>query len=125
MAKVESPELTLEVKHNIPREEVLEKINSSYAVILASLGDISPNLILESLMLGKPFILTSETGLKDRLSDVGIFVDPLDANDIARKINWLSKPGNYQSQLEKIKNFSFIHTYDDIADEFLKLAMKI
>ena len=49
------------------------------------LGDISPNLILDAVRHNKPFILTQENGLTDRLGDIGLYVDPENVDDIKEK----------------------------------------
>jgi len=103
----------------------LEKIQESYALILVSLGDISPNMILDALRHNKPFICTRETGIYDRIKEVGIFVDPKNINDIAEKILFLSQPDNYQIYKKKIEQFKFTHSWREIADEFLNIASKI
>lgn len=103
------------------RGRFLQDIQDSYAVILASLGDVSPNTILEAISFGKPFILTRETGLYDRLKDIGVWVNPEDVNDIAAKIEWLADENNYALQCKKVAAFSFTHSYQQIADEILKI----
>ena len=113
-------ELTLDIKQ-APYEEFLEKIRGSYAVILVSLGDISPNMILDAIRLGKPFILTRETGLYDKLKDIGIFVNPLEENDIIEKILWLAEEKNYAIAEKKIQNFNFMHSWEEIAHEYENL----
>jgi glycosyltransferase involved in cell wall biosynthesis len=118
------PEITLDTLA-VDHRSFLEKIKESYAVILVSLGDISPNMILETISFNKPFILTKETGLYEKLKDVALFADPLDVKDIEQKIIYLSDPINYDNQIAKIKNFDFIHTYDDIAAEFLNIYHEI
>ncbi len=103
------------------RGKFLDDISSNYAVILASLGDISPNTILEAIQYGKPFILTRETGLYEKLKDIGVWVNPEDVNDIAAKIEWLSDEKNYEEQCRKVKAFSFTHGWNEIAGEILKI----
>jgi hypothetical protein len=68
-------------------DSFVEKIRRSYAVILVSLGDISPNMIYDAIASGTPFILTKETGIYDRVKDCALFVDPLKAkrNDWANR----------------------------------------
>jgi len=105
--------------------EFLKKMSHSYAVIIASLGDISPNTILDAIRFQKPFILTRETGLYERLKDIAIFVDPQDTNDITEKVLWLSDPVNYQSQKKKIESFTFLHTWEDIGREYIDVYNKI
>ncbi len=103
------------------RGKFLQDIQSNYAVILASLGDISPNTILEAIQYGKPFILTSETGLYEKLKDIGVWVNPESVEDIAEKIEWLADEKNYAAQQAKVRAFSFTHSYQQIADEILEI----
>ncbi len=102
-----------------------ERMRRSYAVILTSLGDISPNMIFDAIRLGTPFILTTETGIADRIRDCAIFVDPTDEKDIQTKIVWMSDPVNRKIQAEKIRNFTWVHTWDDISREIISLHAKI
>ncbi len=119
-ARNHDSDLTLDLS-NLEYKNFLEKIKNCYSVILVSLGDISPNLILDALRFNKPFILTRETGLYEKLKDVGLFVDPEDENDITEKILWLSRDKNYQKVQEKIVQFGFSHSWREIAEEFLSL----
>lgn len=106
-------------------EELIDKIAHSYAVILVSLGDISPNFILDSIRYNKPFIVTEENGLMDRIRDVAIIVNPKDPKDIKDKVIWLCNKDNYDNQIKKIKNFNFTHTWTEIADEIIDIWKKI
>lgn len=103
------------------RGKFLLDIEASYAVIIASLGDISPNTILEAIQFGKPFILTRETGLFERLKDIAVWVDPEDVSDIADKIIWLADDANYKAQTAKVRAFSFTHSWEQIANEILEV----
>lgn len=103
----------------------MDKLARSYAIILVSLGDISPNLILDAIRHNKPFILTRETGLYERVKDCAIFADPESIADIALKIRWLSDERNYNEQKKKVEQFSFTHTWKEIAEEFLKILDKV
>lgn len=119
-AKVGAPDIELEVV-KYPHEILLEKIKNSYAVISVSLSEVSPNFIIESLYCNKPFIATNHCGIKDRLNGVGVYADPLDRTDIARKITYLADKENYVKELKKISAFDFTHSWTDIADEFLSI----
>lgn len=114
----------LDMTH-IPHNDFLDKIRHSYAVILVSFGDISPNTILDAIRCQKPFIITKETGIYERIKDIAIFVDPNDQQDIKQKILWLSDPVNYQTQCNKLKLFNFTHTWEEIAGEYLDIYKKI
>ncbi|MDP3661340.1 MAG: glycosyltransferase family 4 protein [bacterium] len=103
------------------RGKFLLDIEASHAVIIASLGDISPNTILEAVQFGKPFILTRETGLYERLKDIAVWIDPENTSDIAEKVLWLADDTNYKAQAAKIRAFSFTHSWDEIANEVLTI----
>lgn len=105
--------------------DFLKKISNSYAVILVSLGDISPHMIIDAISLNKPFIVTIENGIMNRIGDIAITVDPKNEEDIKQKILWLLEPHNYKQQVQKIQNFSFIRAWDDLAIEYIKLFEKI
>lgn len=111
--------------YNYGREEFQKKLSECYATILVSLGDISPNMILESIRYNKPFIITQENGLMDRIGAIAITVNPLDVNDIREKILWLLKKENYDMQVDRIKNFNFTHTWEEIAREVIELYKKL
>ena len=108
-----------------PFEKFMDKVAHCYAVILVSVGDISPNLILDAIRHNKPFILTKETGFYDRLKDIGLFVDPENIDDITDKILYLADEKNYKKQVDKIKIFNFTHTWQEIASEFLVLSQRV
>jgi len=98
-------------------DNFIERMRRSYAVILASLGDIGPNMILDAVRTGVPFIVTRETGLADMVRECAIFVDPLDEKDVAAKIVWMSDPANRAAQAAKVQKFSYTHTWAEIAAE--------
>ncbi|KKR54182.1 MAG: Glycosyltransferase [Parcubacteria group bacterium GW2011_GWA1_40_21] len=102
-------------------EKFMDRISNCYAVVLASLGDISPNMILDAIRYNKPFILTKETGLYERLKGIAIFVDPENDNDIKEKILFLADDKNYQASADKVATFSFTHSWLEICDELMKI----
>jgi glycosyltransferase involved in cell wall biosynthesis len=124
IAQKSVPDARLELLFYIPRERALEKIEQAYAVILTSLGDISPNYILRALSLGKPVILTNENGLRSRIGDAAMYVDPLDPAAIARAVVAMSDPSAYTEYRRRVAALSYTHTYADIAQEFLALCSK-
>ncbi|MFA6602018.1 MAG: glycosyltransferase family 4 protein [Candidatus Paceibacterota bacterium] len=123
VAKHGLPEIDLDCGKAI-YDSFVEKIHQSYAVILASLGDISPNMIFDAIRVGTPFILTKETGIAQRVKDCALFVDPQNEKDIIEKILWLSDPKNRALQAEKVRRFSWVHRWEDIAGEIVKVWEK-
>ncbi len=123
-AKEADPTIELDTE-NAPYETHLEKIRTGYAVALVSLGDISPNMILDSIRANTPFILTKENGLYERIKGIGLYVDPKDENDIKEKILYLADRTNHMYEQEKIENFTFTHTWAEICQEILAVAAAV
>lgn len=106
-------------------DSFVEKIRHSYAVILVSLGDISPNMIFDAIHVGTPFILTRENGITERVKDCAILVNPEDKNEIAEKIVWLADPVNRALQAKKVKDFTWVHSWEDIGKEIFVVWNKV
>lgn len=123
-AKKEDNSIFLDTE-TVPYPQFIEKIKRSYAVILVSLGDISPNMILDAISLNKPFILTKENGIENRVRSAGIFADPLSVNSIKEAILALSKESVYKEQVKKVEMMNFVHTWKEIAREYIELSKKI
>lgn len=103
------------------KKGLLEHLRTSYAVMVGSISEISPNFIIDAISCNKPFILTKENGLNDRIKDIGLFVDPLNKDDIKEKVLWLLQPENYKEQVQKISQFNFTHSWEEIAQEYLNI----
>ena len=102
-----------------------ERMRRSYAVILNSIGDISPNMIFDAIRVGTPFILTKENGISDRVKDCAIFIDPMNKNDIVEKIVWISDPKNRKKQADKVKKFNWVHSWENIGNEIISIYERI
>ena len=118
--EVVSAGATLDMKP-LPHQEFLDKISKSYAIIIVSLGDISPNTILDAIRCNKPFILTKETGLTLRIKDIAVFADPQNPDDIEKKVLWLCNSANYEEQIRKVESFNFSHSWEEIAEEYVEI----
>jgi len=106
---------------NVSFSVFMKKMKECYAVVLVSLGDISPNMILDAIRNNKPFICTREVGIYERIKDAGMFVDPLNETEIQSALeNILTKEG-YARAEEKVKTFNFTHTWDEISSEFMNI----
>jgi glycosyltransferase involved in cell wall biosynthesis len=126
IAKKQNPAIELEISEQVSRDELMEKISESYAVIVPSIGgEISPNTILEAIMYNKPFLLESENGLMNRIETIGMFFDSLDTDDMAEKILWMSDDSVCSDYKKRVSLFSFTHSYNDIAREFIELYGKL
>ena len=123
--KREGREINLEIIDNLSYDDLLEKIKHSYALIVPSISDFAPNFIIEGLSANKPFILTKNCGLVDKLRNIGIFVDPFSKDDIKSKILFLANEQNYKEYKERVANFNFTHSWKQIAGEFLEIYKKL
>lgn len=107
---------------NLPYRDFMEKMEKCFVVVSVSLSEISPNIILDAIRLNRPFICTKEVGIYERIKDAGIFVDPLNEKEIEGAVlNLLTEEG-YKKAKEKVRNFNLVHTWDNIAGEFLAIA---
>lgn len=118
----EFPEAGIEIDDNTySHMQFQEKIRTSYAVVLMSLGDISPNMILDAIGQGTPFLLTTENGIGDRIRDIGLFANPLDDEDIYNKLTMLLDPNIYTELKQKLSKYSQTHSWEEMAGEYLAL----
>jgi glycosyltransferase involved in cell wall biosynthesis len=118
------PEVSLDT--NIVSREVLrEKLSHAYVVIVPSVSEVSPNLVLDGLAYGVPAVVTRDTGIADRLKDMVVFVDPLSPNDIVRGIESLLDPAVYDACSHAIMSQTFTHSWNEIAQEFIDVYEKL
>jgi glycosyltransferase involved in cell wall biosynthesis len=125
IAKQKHPEIELDLYFNISHKEAMEKLAGSYCAILVSLSDISPNFAIEALSLGKPVIITRETGLEKRIGHAMIYVDPLSVSEIAEAIVRMVNDTIYTTYINRIKELSFNRSYTNVAKEFSTLALDL
>src|SRR3989344_5232815 len=111
----------LDIVDGLTQKELQEKIKNSYAAITVSISDFAPNFLVESLSYNKPFILTKDCGLAEKLDGLGVIVDPIDKNSIKKAILLLLDENNYKRYKEKIAEFNFTHSWKEIAQEFLAI----
>ena len=78
-------------------------------------------MILDAIRYNKPFICTKEIGIYDRIKDIGIFVDPLNEKEIENAILKLLDSMEYKRVIDKMKQFNFTHTWQEMAKEFIDI----
>ncbi len=101
--------------------ELSRRVSESHAIIVPSISEVSPNLVLDGLALGKPFILTEDTGLPGVFLKCGILVDTRDEQKIARAIGDLGQSEVYEKLKENIKLLQANRSWSQIANEFIEL----
>jgi len=115
----------LEIVDGLSQKELQEKIKNSHVVITTSISDFAPNFIIEGLAYNKPFILTQDCGLIEKLDRLGVFIDPTDKENIKMAILSLLDEKNYNQYRQRISAFNFTHSWREIAEEFLATYKKI
>ncbi len=120
-AKNVYPDIELE-EGVIPKEELMQRMQDCYAVVLPSISDVTPNYIVDAIRCGKPFLLTKYSGFAERFHDLGVIVDPLSEEDMTRGVMTLAEDKSYESYKKHLAEFSEVHTFDDIAKEFLAIT---
>lgn len=101
-------------------QEVPELMKNIYATAVVSFSEVSPNLVLEGLEYGRPFILTKETGLHERFHTCGVFIDPTNQTSIEEGLQKLME--NYDAYKQSVENISYVYTEVDIVKEYLSIV---
>jgi hypothetical protein len=114
------PEIILD-ETIVSHEKMLEKIKQSYAVIVPSLSEVSPNLVLHALAYATPIIVTEDMGLADRLKDLVVFVNSLSKESIREGIEKMLNPDIYNAYKQKMIQRTFTHSWSEIAKDFLDI----
>jgi glycosyltransferase involved in cell wall biosynthesis len=81
-------------------------------------------MILDAVRVGTPFIVTKENGITDLIKNAALFVDPQNKKDIVEKIVWLADPANRATQAKKVQAISYIHSWEQIANEIVEIGSK-
>ena len=124
LAAAESRRGNILVRPPLSHDELLVRIASVRAFLLPSLSDISPNVILDCIKVGTPFLLSKEVGVYETLKDVGLFADPLDENDIKYKLRILASQGEYAIYRKRLAAFNQNRSWDDVSNDWLDLITK-
>jgi hypothetical protein len=120
-AKNIHPDIELE-EGMLPKEELMQRMQECYAVVLPSISDVTPNYIIDAIRCGKPFLLTKYSGYAERFKEYGVIVDPLSEEDMTRGVMALAEEKTYAMYKARIDAFSEVRTFDDIAKEFVALV---
>jgi glycosyltransferase involved in cell wall biosynthesis len=119
--KKEQPDIALTQLKNVPHCTVLATIATARGLVIPSLSEVSPNLVFEAIALGTPVILTEDTGVRSMVEGVVRFVDPLSEPALVEALREMTDPIRYGEWRERVRGYRHVHTYDDIAREFLVL----
>lgn len=104
-------------RRNLPPDEHRARLQDAYAVLIPSLSEISSNTAIDAVIAGKPFIMTDDTGTKERLSELGLFIDTRSEDALVAAIEKLLDPQVYEDYTQRIVQFGLTRTWDDLAEE--------
>jgi glycosyltransferase involved in cell wall biosynthesis len=90
-------------------------------VVVPSFSEVSPNIVLDAISLGVPVVATEDCGIKDRFSDVVVWVNPRDPQSIALGIETLMDAKTYSEYMARISKFIYVRNEDEVAHDFLNL----
>ena len=117
------PDVTLDTRQ-LSFEEHQERLRNCYAVLLPSVSDVNPNTIIEGVVVGKPFICTTATGLSSAVRSVGMYRDPLDEAAWKAAIIELLDTARYEEEQRKIVALSYTRTWEDVTNDILSVFSK-
>lgn len=103
----------------LPNADLRKKIVSVRAVLLPSLSDVSPRVILEALEAGTPFLMTRESGFVEELREAGLFCDPKDEEGIRAKLAVFCDETAYRELKSRLQRFQKRVTWKEIADSWI------
>jgi glycosyltransferase involved in cell wall biosynthesis len=106
----------------LPPQEHAARNAAAYAYAVPSVSEVNSNNIIEALSYNKPFIAPQDCGMRERLEGLGVFVDTLDTRAMERAVSELLDEAKYRSYAERIRAFSYVRTWGQIADEILEAA---
>lgn len=109
----------------IDREQVLDILARSYALIVPSLTELNPNAVLEALSVGTPVLITAENGLPEAIKNRLELFNPLDEDKLAREIVWLVDAQNYAAYVKKLQEIRFDQTWDKVVGEHHKIFKQL
>jgi glycosyltransferase involved in cell wall biosynthesis len=111
----------IEFLESLPQEKLFEKIRESSIAIGPALSEFNPNFILESLSLGKPVLLSKGHGLSIDLPEEFLF-DPLDQEELERKIEYLFDTKNYKKAVDAVGNLDMNQTWEKVTNFHISLV---
>jgi glycosyltransferase involved in cell wall biosynthesis len=118
------PEIELDTRA-LPPEEHTERITQCFAVVVPSVSEVNSNFIIEALSYGKPFITTRDSGMDERVRGLGMFIDTARESEMEEAIEAMLDPSIYRGYVRHIDEFSYTHSWKEIAEEILKFAREV
>lgn len=109
----------------LPHHELLKKLASVHAFLLPSLSDVSPNVILDCLSQGTPFLMTKESGFYEALKNVGVFFNPLDEKDISNALRFIFDEKNCARYRARLADFRGGFDWREVGEYWINLIARV
>ncbi len=114
------PDMVLDTRP-LPREQHVARLARAYATVVPSLSEMSPNVLVEGVAVGKPFIATEDSGALERLEGLGLFIDTRSKAAWREAFKTLLQPEEYAHYTGRVAQFSYMHSMADVAREYISL----
>lgn len=100
----------------LPKQALLHELAAARMFVLPSLSEVSPNLLLDCVHVGTPFVTTSEIGLADMVCPHAVCVDPLSSDAIAAGMRVLMDDGVWRRYREQLRGIDVQQDWKNFTD---------
>lgn len=108
----------------VDRAILWERMAHAYGVVFPSFTDISPNTMLDALLVRVPFITSSEIGYEWVREHVHLF-DPTSQDSIIDALQWFISDTGRKESLAALDRISYTYSFADAATETSTLFDKV
>lgn len=105
----------------LPPDALIREIQQSWLVVVPSLSEVTPNLVLESCAAGTPVIVTRENGLPENILANIMTFNPKDKKELIFTILFLSDSKKWQDYRNVIMNMDTTRSFQDVASDHVNL----
>lgn len=115
----------LMVERGWMRERLLREMRQSLGTITLSWSEVSPNIVIESLSVGTPALVTRENGNRALLDGYALQIDPDDPAAIQSGIMELVSDSGQRHWRERARAFRWPQTATSMMDQYEKLLTRV
>lgn len=108
------------LSEKLARIDLVKKMAQSHLVVFPSLTDISPNTMLDCIQAKIPFVSSTAIGFDCLKKDIKMF-DPQKPAELIAAWQYLSDKNNYINYQQKIASLNYHYTYQQAAEDTIKI----